>query len=139
MLNARHAAAAADAQLRQQLQQAAHMDARNPFSMNTNHAAVGHHRTIHQDTSPLAYPSLNQSPHNQQMTPDAFMMGPPHTDTTDISTDNGSRAGGEAAPKSFACSTCAKRFARRSDLARHGELMCIYGSSRLLNNDRANS
>jgi len=35
---------------------------------------------------------------------------------------DGSRPSGSGLPKAFACSTCAKGFARRSDLARHGRL-----------------
>jgi len=34
---------------------------------------------------------------------------------------NGRQAGDSGPPKAFACSTCGKGFARRSDLARHGE------------------
>lgn len=34
----------------------------------------------------------------------------------------GGRPSGSGLPKAFACSTCAKGFARRSDLARHGTL-----------------
>lgn len=34
---------------------------------------------------------------------------------------NGRPAGDPGPPKAFACSTCGKGFARRSDLARHGE------------------
>ena len=119
MLNARHAAAA-DAQLRQQMHQAARLDARNTYTMNANHAAVNHHRSIPQDTSHLGYASLNHSPPTQQMTPDSFMMGQSQPDSEEISNGN-ERLAGEPAPKSFACSTCAKRFARRSDLARHGK------------------
>ena len=36
--------------------------------------------------------------------------------------------GGSTLPKSFACSTCAKGFARRSDLARHGKRTHIRSS-----------
>jgi hypothetical protein len=35
---------------------------------------------------------------------------------------NGRQPGESGPPKAFACSTCGKGFARRSDLARHGEL-----------------
>ena len=120
MLNARHAAAA-DAQLRQQMHQAARLDVRNSYALNTNHATVGHNRSIPPDTSHLGYPSLNQSSPTQQMTPDSFMMGQSQPDSEDISNGNDTRQPGESAPKSFGCSTCAKRFARRSDLARHGK------------------
>lgn len=36
------------------------------------------------------------------------------------SSEGGGRTSGSGLPKAFACSTCAKGFARRSDLARHG-------------------
>ena len=120
MLNVRQQAAA-DAQLRQQYQQVARMDGRNTYGLDANHMAVNHHRSLPQDTSHLSYPSLNQSPPTQQMTPDSFMMGQSQPDTDDIGLGNNSRAVGDTAPKSFACSTCSKKFARRSDLARHGK------------------
>jgi hypothetical protein len=40
-----------------------------------------------------------------------------------VSIDGGSRASNPL-PKAFACSTCSKGFARRSDLARHGKADC---------------
>jgi len=42
------------------------------------------------------------------------------TQQDQLNTD-GSRPSGSGLPKAFACSTCAKGFARRSDLARHGK------------------
>ena len=40
-----------------------------------------------------------------------------------VSIDGASRASNPL-PKAFACSTCSKGFARRSDLARHGKADC---------------
>lgn len=58
------------------------------------------------------------------------MMGQPYSqnngyDNGMIQQDSGGttsrQSAGDGAPKAFPCSTCGKGFARRSDLARHGE------------------
>jgi hypothetical protein len=122
LLNARNAAAA-DAQLRQQLHQVAQMESRSAYTMNTNQAAaLSHQQSIHQESNNMAYQHLNRSSHNQQMAADNFMIGPTQSiGSDDLADENGIDAGGDTASKAFACSTCQKRFARRSDLARHGK------------------
>jgi len=119
ILNARNAAAA-DAQLRQQLQHTMHMDS-GAYGMH--HASAMHHQSQHpmQHHNGMSYPSMGQPQHNSHMMSTGFM--PTHHDDqrSNGSSDLGGRPKGDGAPKAFACSTCQKGFARRSDLARHGK------------------
>lgn len=58
----------------------------------------------------------------QQYQPQAQLGAVQHAVQQDQGGMDGGRAstGSGGLPKAFACSTCAKGFARRSDLARHG-------------------
>jgi hypothetical protein len=56
--------------------------------------------------------------YNQSAPTDQY--APQHSATS--TPTNGRQPGESGPPKAFACSTCGKGFARRSDLARHGEL-----------------
>ena len=119
-------AAAADAQLRQQLEQAVQMNARPSSNINIERSSTSNHRApLHPMASianDMRYPSPSQTSHGLQMVPDGFMAGtlpedgfPQHTEQSET------RPNGDSAAKSFACGTCSKGFARRSDLARHGK------------------
>lgn len=122
ILNARNAAAA-DAQLRQQEIAAATntMDNNAAYAMNT-HGTTGMHQqqSLPQNQSMMSFPTLTQATQNTQMMQNDLMDGPTHDEPAQQQDITGSRPQSEA-PKAFACSTCAKGFARRSDLARHGQ------------------
>lgn len=64
-------------------------------------------------------PTPDQS-YQQQQSPLGGVSTPPQQDQNPTEPGRNS-TGGSGLPKAFACSTCAKGFARRSDLARHGE------------------
>lgn len=120
LLNARNAAAA-DAELRRQLHQSMQMDGGVAYAMNQG-PAMGHHQQ-HPMQAPngMPYGALGQAQHNPQLYAQNFI--PRHGGQNHLADDNfgAMRPKNEGAPKAFACSTCQKGFARRSDLARHGE------------------
>lgn len=122
ILNARNAAAA-DAQLRQQEITSATNTMNNnaAYTMNT-HGTTGMHQqqSLPQNQSIMSFPTLTQAPQNTQMMQHDLMDVPTHDEPTQQQDITGSRPQSEAT-KGFACSTCAKGFARRSDLARHGQ------------------
>ena len=118
------AAAAADAQLRLQLEQAAQMNARRNSDMGSDQSSNSSHKQpFHQMSnypSNITYPSSAQR-HGSQMMSNGFLSGDNQGEGYAQSGDsNSGRPANDGAPKAFACSTCAKGFARRSDLARHG-------------------
>jgi uncharacterized Zn-finger protein len=119
------AAAAADAQLRLQLEQAAHMNARTNSDMGSDQSSSsGHKQPFHQMSNYPTNMSYTSSAQQQgpQMMSNGFLHGDAHEDSYVQSGDsNSGRPNNDGAPKAFACSTCAKGFARRSDLARHGK------------------
>jgi hypothetical protein len=65
------------------------------------------------------HPNAGADPSYQQQAQMGAVQTPLQQDQT---TADGGRPSGSGLPKAFACSTCAKGFARRSDLARHGKL-----------------
>ena len=120
------AAAAVDAQLRLQLEQAAHMNARTNSDMGSDRSSSsGHKQPFHQMSNyptNMSYTSSAQQQGSQMMS-NGFLHGDAHEDGYVQSGDsNSGRPSNDGAPKAFACSTCAKGFARRSDLARHGKV-----------------
>lgn len=121
ILNARNAAAA-DAQLRQQqMNSVTNMDNTAAYVMNPQVAAGMHqHHGLPQSQNMMNYAALTQAPQNAQMMQNDLLDGSAHDDQIQQQDANGLRPQSEA-PKAFACSTCAKGFARRSDLARHGQ------------------
>ena len=121
------AAAAADAQLRLQLEQSAQMNARTNSDMGSDQSSSSSHKPqFHQMSNyptNMAYPSSAQQQGSQMMS-NGFLPGDAQEDGYAHSNDsNSGRPANEGAPKAFACSTCAKGFARRSDLARHGKAL----------------
>lgn len=78
----------------------------------------------------MRYPSPSHLPPQMPMLNNGYMPNPPdHAYTApQVQPDpNGQQANGRPTsdtgpPKAFACSTCGKGFARRSDLARHGKI-----------------
>ncbi|KAK4943808.1 hypothetical protein LTR10_016711 [Elasticomyces elasticus] len=113
LLNARNAAAA-DAELRRQLQQSMQMDGGVAYAMSQ--APMAHHQhTMH--APGMQY--MGPPQHNPQLYAQSFI--PRHDTQHAVAEDNfgAMRPKNEGAPKAFACSTCSKGFARRSDLARH--------------------
>ena len=126
------AAAAAEAQLQQQLAQAAQLDNRTPSEMSSERGPQSHtgdapmyangQHSLHQLTNmpqEMRYPSPSQTPQGVQMMQNGYMPENLHDQAYAQNGSNGSRPMGDAV-KSFACGTCNKGFARRSDLARHG-------------------
>jgi hypothetical protein len=120
------AAAAADAQLRLQLEQAAQMNPRTNSDMGSDQSSSsGRKQPFHQMSNyptNITYPSSVQQ-HGSQMMSNGFLPGHAQGEGYAQSGDsNSGRPANDGAPKAYACSTCAKGFARRSDLARHGKI-----------------
>jgi hypothetical protein len=120
LLNARNAAAA-DAHLRRQLQQSMHMDGGVAYAMSHGQGPTMAHHQQHPMQAPngMPYGAMGQQ-HNPQLYTQTYI--PRHDSQQALADDNfgAMRPKNEGAPKAFACSTCSKGFARRSDLARHG-------------------
>lgn len=124
ILNARNQAAA-DAQLRhfQQQQQQQH----HQMQMDAGAYAMSHHQgptMAHQQPHHmpgLSYPNMGQPQHNPQLYASNYMTQQPSHNPMNNDDFGAMRPKNESAPKAFACSTCSKGFARRSDLARHGK------------------
>jgi len=125
ILNAKgNAAAAAEARRRQQLAQATPMSNRSNSDMGSEQGSTSSGpQPLHpSNNQPNKYPSPIPTAPTMQMMPSGFLAdnlqenGYPQTDDV-----NASRPASDQTTKSFACSHCNKGFARRSDLARHGE------------------
>ena len=125
LLNARNAAAA-DAQLRRQLQQSMQMDGGVAYGLSHGQGPPMLHHQQHQmqQAGSLGYPPMAQPQHSAQLYSNNFI--PRHDGQHGLADDNfgAIRPKNEGALKTFACSTCSKGFARRSDLARHGKKTC---------------
>jgi hypothetical protein len=128
-------AAAADAQLQRHLAQTIQLASRTPPDMGSEHGT-----SQPGDPTLLSYPSNPPSLHpmanmppgvryaspprpgnGMPMMPSAYL--PPGFPGNPPLPSSTGRSGGEPAPRIFHCSTCNKGFARRSDLARHGQYL----------------
>ena len=139
MLNSKNAAAAAaaEAQLQQQLAHEAHFRGAN---MNPDHSSNVQHgdphlynSNGHQPLHPISnLPPPSQAPHGMPMMQNGY-LSIKQENAYSQNDASGSRSPGEGPPKAFICSTCPKGFARRSDLARHGKCIhTVYFRSRLI-------
>jgi hypothetical protein len=121
LLNSR-LAAAADVDLGHHLQHPMQMDAGGYGLDQPQNQTMNHHpQQTSMHGSNVSYQNMQQPTNSHIYTSnyDAHQ----HNDTSALDDDFGAiRPKGETAPKAFACSTCQKGFARRSDLARHGTL-----------------
>jgi hypothetical protein len=118
LLNARNAAAA-DAHLRRQLQHSMQMEGGVPYGMSQGPTMM-HHQQHPMHHGGMGYNPMGQPQHNPQLYNPSYI--PRHDAHNALSDDFGAmKPKSEGAPKAFACSTCSKGFARRSDLARHGQ------------------
>ena len=136
LLNARHVAAAADAQMRQHFQHPMQMNHRS-YSMGQTqqqpmnpHQQQQHHQMQHPNG--MNYPPMQPSQTHPQMYAESY--GTREDSQEQMADDDfgASRPKGEGAQKQFNCSTCPKAFARRSDLARHGKPSLLNDGSKLL-------
>lgn len=140
MLNTR-GQAVASAHYNRHLAHQAVMDSKNAVDMGADAGHPAHHvgqaPHMYQTSHPLhqmaqvpqmRYQSPSQPMQAMQMPPTGYMQENHHDPTyghaappPPSAVGSTGRPAGEAAPKQFHCSTCQKGFARRSDLARHGE------------------
>ena len=110
------------------------------YSSQTPQNSLAYQQMANQLTNGMRYPSpqlqqqsnmtpLIQHTYHPNATPDqsyaqeAQLGASQHNTQQEQSSMDGARTstGSTGLPKAFACSTCSKGFARRSDLARHGE------------------
>ena len=116
LLNTRHGAPG-DVQLGHHLQHPMQLDA-GGYSMNqATDQTMNHQQPMHGPN--MSYQNMQQSSnaHIYASNYDAHSQNDANTIDDDFSAI---RQKSDGAAKSFACSTCQKGFARRSDLARHG-------------------
>lgn len=126
LLNARNAAAA-DAELRRQLQESMHMNGGVPYGISHNQGPTMAHHPQHpmQQPNGMPYGAMGQPQHNPQLYAQNYL--PRHENQNALDDNFGAiKPRSEGAPKAFACSTCQKGFARRSDLARHGKRASLH-------------
>ena len=123
LLNARHVAAAADAQMRQHFQHPMQMDHRSYGMGQPQMQPMNSHQQQHQMQMPngMTYPAMQPTQTQPQMYDNSYESREDSQEQTVDDDFGASRPKGEGAQKQFNCSTCPKAFARRSDLARHGQ------------------
>lgn len=142
ILNQRNsaAAAAAEAQLKQGLAQSVGINPQTTSEMGSHPGTSsqpaeppmypsGPAQPLHQIANmanEMRYPSPSQTPHAMPMLPNGYSQeGFPENGYVQNGGTPSGRSNGDPAVKSFACGTCDKGFARRSDLARHGKSTLI--------------
>lgn len=94
----------------------------NSYNLSQAHPPAMTHQPQHQSHNPnsMHYSSLQQQHSAEQMYTNNYNAHQQNQEVVDD--DFGTpRTKGDSAAKAFACSTCQKKFARRSDLARHGK------------------
>lgn len=95
------------------------------YGMNHNQQTMGHQ--LH-DPSGM-YSSMGHPQHNTQLMSNHYMPSQHDSSVSFDGSDLTQKSDVKVPAKAFACSTCSKGFARRSDLARHGMRMSLYVST----------
>jgi hypothetical protein len=145
ILNAKgNAAAAAEARRQQQLAQATPMSNRSSSDMDSEQGSTSSQirpQPLHPSNNhPNRYPSPIPTAQTMQMMPSAFQTDGLQENAYPQNQDvNAARSASDQSKKLFACSHCSKRFARRSDLARHGRFKSLSHLISRLTYLRANS